>query len=456
MLMNRYPILFLFFLLPGCARVNIESEFSKLQQKTVQRTGFSIGSDQRLPDNRPNNPFLQRDTEEGLSRNEAVSRALQNNPGLHADFQTLGIAKADLVQAGFYTNPMINSVFRFPTADRGPGSAQTNIETVVAFRLSDVWQVPLSKKVAKDLLEIVTMRILSSILDVIAETKVAYDAYVTAQLRWYTTTLLVTATQELKDEMYYRQLYGYTTDHDKDQVDAQLARRMAELQERQVAVDSTSLRLKKLMGIEPSLDALDVNDPLHQSIELPSLAVLEEYAVHNWPELQTARMKVQQYKNSILLEKARVFQRVDIGIGYKQDFDKPFRGIGPYIDMQVPFFDDNSAQIARAEFLMYQAEKEFLQEENRMYEEIRTSYKAVQALNTEIDMYKNTILPSYSHAIDYAYTYASTMQLTIVTGIKTKIQYYKAYEQVLDKQFELSKEVARLERAVGKNLTLFR
>lgn len=116
------------------------------------------------------------------------------------------------------------------------------------------------------------------------------------------------------------------------------------------------------MGVTPSSKQIHLVDQLYENLIIPELAELEKYALSNRPEIQIAHMKIQQYKDTISLERAKIFKVVDIGLAYKQDFDKPFRGWGPYIDIQLPIFDTNYAQIARAEFLLKQAEKELLAE----------------------------------------------------------------------------------------------
>ncbi|MBA2306759.1 TolC family protein [Candidatus Dependentiae bacterium] len=452
--MSRYSILLLFFLLPGCTQVKIGSEFSELRKKTIALTGSSITLDNTVQTHSAIIPWGKEETEREWSRDDVVSRALQNNPGLLADFQSIGIAKADLIQAGLYTNPTINSVFRFPIHERGSDSAQTNIETIAAFRLSDMWQVPLSKTVAQDVLEIVTLTILSKILDNVAETKVAYETAVAAELQQYNSTLLLNAIKELKDEIGYRQLYGYTTNLDKYLADARVSSFTSELQQGEAAIHTAHQNLKKLMGI-PLLRSLNLKKSLYDDITLPQLAELQDYALYNRPEIQISRMKIQQYKDTLALEKTKIFKAVDIGIGYKKDFEKPFEGVGPYIDIQVPLFDDNYAQVARAEFLLKQAEKEYIKEKNQVYEEIRTSYRVIEALKKEIGLYVTKIIPSYERAIDYSYSYAQTMQLNMVNAVESKIYYYQAHEQLIDKRFRLMRELARLERALGKNLILF-
>lgn len=448
--MKKYGAMLALSLLVGCTKVKIESDFSKLQQKSVETIGSSITLDNIVHHEISDIPYTK-DTEGGLTRNDAVSIALQNNPDLQADFQNLGIAKADLVQAGLYTNPSINSVFRFPTRDSGPGTAQTNIEAVAAVRLSDLWQVPLAKHVAEDLLEIVSLRIFSNILTIAEETKIAYDTCLAAELFLKNTENILEITYELRNEIYYRQLYGYTTDLDKNLIDAKVGMLESELKERKAEVYTAYIHLKKLMGVTPTSQPLTLLDQLHENIKVPEFKFMQDYALENRPEIHIAHMKIRQYKDTIRLEKAKIFKVVDVGVSYKQDFDFPFAGWGPYCNITLPIFDDNYAQVARAEFLLKQAEQELIAEKMRIREELNKPYKIFRALEKEIALYKTIVLTSHQRAIDYASTYAATMQLNMVTVLKSHIKFYETYADLIDKYYHARKEFAHLERAVGKN-----
>lgn len=452
---NFFLVVLTLALFSGCTKVKIGSEFSKLQNKTVTSTGSTIVMDNELHYDVRDIPAIKDTIEHGVSREEAVSIALQNNPELQADFQNLGIAKADLVQAGLYTNPSINSVFRFPTRDRGPGTAQMNIESVAAVRLSDLWQVPLAKHVAEDLLEIVSLRVFSTILTTVAETKIAYNACLAAELHVQNTKDLLKMAQELRNEIYYRQLYGYTSDLDKDFVDTKVGVVEADLKQRKADVFNAYIHLKKLLGLTPSSTSLKLIDTLYENGVVPEFKIMEEYALANRPEMHIAFMKIRQYKDTITLEKSKVFKVIDIGFAYKQDFDRPFAGWGPYLNLSLPIFDDNYAQVARAEFLLKQAEQELIAEKIKILEEINRPYKVFGALKKEIMLYEGTILPSHQRAINYAYKYAATMQLNMVTAFEAQIKFYEASGSLIDKYYHALKEFTQLERALGKNIQLF-
>jgi len=453
---NLIVIIGLVLVLSSCRKVTIAPEFSTLKKETRESTHSEIIFDNTMHTDIKDVVHSEHNEPCTLSKKEVVSAALQNNPELQADFQNLGIAKSDLMQAGLYTNPSINSVFRFPTHSPGPGTAQTNIETVASMRLSDLWQVPLAKDIAQDLVEMVSMRIFSNILTIVEEAKMAYDACLAAELRLKNMQDLLMVIYELRDEIYYRQSYGYTSDLDKDVIDAKVSMLESELKQQEAERQNTYTHLKKVMGLEPSSSPIVLSDMLYDNLFVPDFIMMQDYALAHRPEIHIALLKIKQYEHTIRLEKAKIFKIVDIGIGFKQDFDKPFAGVGPFFGLDVPIFDDNYVQVARAEFLLKQAELELEAEKLRILESITKQYAYFEALKTEIEWYTTIVLPSYNKAIDYAYTYAATMQLNMITALESRVQFHEAYALYIDKLYHAMAEYAHLERAIGKNFELFK
>ncbi|MBI2775194.1 TolC family protein [Candidatus Dependentiae bacterium] len=444
-------LLFFILLLPGCYKVPIAQEFNRLKRTTKEITGSEIIYDSynKYPDMECT---IRATITNGLSRNEAVKTALMNNPSLQADFAKLGIAKADLIQAGLYTNPQTQNVFRFPTASQGPGTAQTNIESITTGKLSDLWQVPLRKRIFEDELEIITLRILTGILDIVENTKSAYDACVKVDLQLENEKIILSFTKELREEIYYRQGFGYSNDLDKYNVDAQVAIVQTAITEYEKERKRAYLHLTQLLGITPSSKEIILTDTILDSITIPSLSDLESYALEYRPEMQIARYKIKRYEDTIRFEKASVWKDVNIGIGFKQDFDKPFRGWGPAINFEIPLFDTNYAQIAKAEFEFERAKKKLRYRKIIIQEELRKELTAVHKEKREIAYYNTFIIPSYEKAIDYTYTYANTMQLNMLTALESQLTLYKAEQELIEKYYNLHIAFNKLERAYGKNI----
>ncbi|MBY0110133.1 MAG: TolC family protein [Candidatus Babeliaceae bacterium] len=441
-----FLLMFLILLLPACHRVPIAQEFNSLKKITQDITGSEI-----IYDSYSKNPEMEstiiNNLSYGLTRDEAVRIALMNNPSLQADFAKLGIAKADLIQAGLYTNPKTSNVFRFPT-DGQP--RQTNIESITTGKLSDLWQVPLRKQIFEDELEIITLRILSTILDIVEATKSAYDACIRAELHIENEKAILSFTTELRDEIYYRQLFGYSNELDKYNADADVVVAQTALIEYEKERKRAYLHFTQLLGITPLSKNIILSDTIFHLMTTPAISDLEAYALEYRPEIQIARYKIKRYEDTIRFEKSRIWKDVSIGIGYKQDFDKPFRGWGPAIDFEIPLFDTNYAQIAKAEFEFERAKKKLRSRRIAIQKELRTSLVNVNKEKKEITYYKNFVIPSYEKAISYTYTYANTMQLNMLTALQSQLERYKAEQELIEKYYNLHISYNKLERAYGK------
>ncbi len=91
----------------GCATVNPEPKWQELETISEERTGEQMiwertEEDAEIIKNNINILLL-----DALSRKEAIQIALLNNRMLQASFENIGVAEADLVQAGLLTNPVL-------------------------------------------------------------------------------------------------------------------------------------------------------------------------------------------------------------------------------------------------------------------------------------------------------------------------------------------------------------
>lgn len=442
-------LLALFCLIPSCKKVRIEPEFNQLKKTTKNITGSEIiynSQHDQILEATIKNSFTK-----GLSKQRAVEIALMNNPVLQSDFENLGIAKADLIQAGLYTNPQTNNVFRFSTSGV---PAQTNIENALTGTVSDLWQIPLRKKIFEDELEITTLRILTTILDTVENTKSAYDACVKANLQLENEKVIFFYTNELKNEIYYRQGFGYSDDLDKYNVDAQLASvkvNIAMLEDQQ---KRAYIHLKKVLGITPTSQLINLTDTILIDFSIPSLKELESYAFEFRPEIQIVNYRMKRYEHTVQYEKSRIWKDVTMGPAYKQDFDRPFRGFGFAANFTIPIFDTNYAQIAKAEFEFEKARKDFRATKIDIQEQLRDSYVSIDKIKKEIESYNDVIIPSYEKGIDFAYTYAHTLQLNMLTAFQSQLNLFYAEKNLIDKYYDLHIAQNKLERAYGKSLDM--
>lgn len=80
---------------------------------------------------------------DGITSDEAVQIALLRNRGFQALFYSIGASRADVVQSGLLTNPSLGFTARFPE-----GGGRSNLTLTFAQELVDLWQIPVRKRIA--------------------------------------------------------------------------------------------------------------------------------------------------------------------------------------------------------------------------------------------------------------------------------------------------------------------
>jgi hypothetical protein len=101
--------IFLILSLASCASVQTQQEWKKVKAFSMERTGVETRWQQTEEDIRVAKESADKLLSDGLTEEDAVSIALLNNRKLQASFEEIGLAKADLVQAGLFTNPNLSA-----------------------------------------------------------------------------------------------------------------------------------------------------------------------------------------------------------------------------------------------------------------------------------------------------------------------------------------------------------
>src|SRR5262249_45029685 len=129
--------------LSGCTSMKLNAGFSDVGAAVEQRTALKIvwnsGSDLDQEARRKLQSLLKRK----LDVDAALQIALRNNRELQAAYSDLGVAQADLVQAGLLKNPTFDAAITFPVS-----GGRTDFELTTVMNFLDVFYVPLRKRVA--------------------------------------------------------------------------------------------------------------------------------------------------------------------------------------------------------------------------------------------------------------------------------------------------------------------
>ena len=195
----------------GCVTVKPEADFTKLEKQLGISGDYQMLWEQSEKDEEKIKGLVIQALEGGLTRNEAVSVALLNNRMLQSAFEEIGIAKSDLIQAGLYSNPNLGAIFRFPTKGDESG---TNIEIGASFSASDLWQIPLKRKLEEARFNRITLEIGDQILKTRHDTQAAYNRTYFLLRTKKSAEDLLHSFKALTKASERRQQFGYMTDLD--------------------------------------------------------------------------------------------------------------------------------------------------------------------------------------------------------------------------------------------------
>lgn len=95
-----------------------------------------------------------------LTADLAIQIALLNNPKVQAVFEEIGIARADLIEAGLLSNPSFALEVRYPHVN----GLKTNIEYLITSSLLDIFLIPLRTRLASTEFEQTKLKVSNEIL----------------------------------------------------------------------------------------------------------------------------------------------------------------------------------------------------------------------------------------------------------------------------------------------------
>ncbi len=342
--------------LAGCATIPKDAGFPDIQRSVSDRTHHLVqwrGNTIADADvETAVNSFLIRE----LTVDQAVEIALLNNQHLQAEFEDLGIAQADLVQAGLLKNPVFAASWRFPSQPpRG-----TNAEYSVAQDFLDLLVIPLRKRVAAQKFENIKLTIGNDVLQHVGEVKIAYYS-VQAREQLLVRLRLIVELNQTGAELARRQFEAGTLNDlglaNQEAIAGQSKVDLAQVEMQRVADRE---RLNRLMGLSGEQITWKIADHLP---DIPpqeiSIDHLEALAMHQRLDLAAARVELKTIGESLATtSRHRYFSSVEIGLDTERDTGGQ-RVTGPTLNLQLPIFDQGQAQIARLQAQVRQFQRRF-------------------------------------------------------------------------------------------------
>lgn len=374
--------------LGGCASFSADGGFSSAQSLTKDRIGQEIKWVKNDEDAASVAKTIEPLLAKPLSVDDALKIALLNNRGLQANYAELGIAEANLVQAGRISNP----TFSFGRLRRGD---EVEIDRSLMLPVMSLLTMPFVKKIEGRRFEQAQLRAASDALAVADATRRAYFSAVAAQetvkyMQQVKESAEASAELARKmtavgnwsrlDQSREQGFYADTT--------VQLARALqSHVTERE--------KLTRLMGLWGTRTNFKLPDRLPALPKMPEeINDAEALAMQNRLDILMAKRELAGLSDSLGLTKATRFVNIlDVGFMHNSYQDAPTSENGFEISLEIPLFDWGGAKVSKAEATYMQAVNRSAEMAINARSEVRQSYAAYRTAYDVAKHYRDEIVP---------------------------------------------------------------
>jgi outer membrane protein TolC len=378
---------FLALLLSGCATFSPDGGMDAVNRATQAKAGAATALLRTDEDRRALAEQLKTMLAQPLDADGAVRIALLNNRSLQATYWELGIAEADLVQAGRLQNPAFGYQHK-------QGGGTTSIERSLAFNLMGLVTAPLATRIEGRLFEQAKLRVTAEALKVAADTRRAYyEAVAGAQAADYAkqVALAADAGAELAGRM---RAAGNWSALDQAREQAFHAQAMADVARASQDATAARERLTRLLGLWGGDAQYRLPDRLPELPAAPSeLADIEGTALRERPDVQAARREVDHTAASLgLVRSTRFINVLELGVVRERDGGEPARR-GYELTLEVPLFDWGTARTRRAEAVYMQSVNRLAATAVDARSEAREAYLAWRTSYDLAKHYRDVVIP---------------------------------------------------------------
>lgn len=411
----------LFVLLAGCATFDQRAGFSEVSATVEDRSGmqvvWNLGSE--LDAQVAQKVLSLLDAQ--LTADAAVQVALLNNRGLQATYAELGVAQADLVQAGLLKNPILDAGVFFPVAG-GP----VDLELKVAMGFLDVVYIPLRKRVAAARFEDAKLQVTGTVLDFAATVRAAHYRHQANEQMHELRQIIAQGLATSLDVARRLHEAGNITDLDLARDRALSEEAKLQLGSSELAVRQSRERLNTLMGLwgDATTWAITKRLPGIPKDPIP-VDELERQALRQSINLASARQRM------IVAGEQAGFTRAtalvpEFDLGTLAERDEGEWEVGPTFEFPLPLFDQGQARRGRAGAELRRAQQAYYAMAVRIRSTVRAVRDRLRGTRSRTLYYRDILLPLRERIVNEAQLQYNAMQLGAFELLRAREQQIQA------------------------------
>ncbi len=464
----------------GCATVNPQPDYARVRQHVSDATGVSKAY--QPEDESIIKDMVDEKLQDGLSTDEAVEICLLNNPTLQAAFMDVGMARADAVQSGLFSNPFLGISARLPD-----GGGLANIEAGIAQNIAEIWQIPVQKRAAERSLDAAILNLARSAADLAAFAKASYFATVSADEQLRISEENLDIANNLLELALARQQAGAA-----NELDVNLSRGLAldaEIEVERVRLAAADMRreLAALLGLTIDADTLKLTDPLPNVLtEITDTTSLVALAKVWRLDLQAAQHAVSEAEANLEIQYNLIWPTIEMGLSMERG-ERTRQGgrdvladttrssiagggltapgiqprserrrakgqdliIGPSLGVVLPIFDQNQAQIAKAQYAILQARKTLDAIDRAVTQEVRSAVDRMMTAARLMNIYQDRSIPLAQNNLDLSRQAFSAGRASFLSVLEAQRFFLETRRGRVDAALGAAKMIPELEQMIG-------
>lgn len=386
-----------------------------------------------------------------LSVESAVAMALRNNREIRSQVEQIAVSRADLVQAGLLPNPIVGLTLRFPF---DPVSGGTFIGAQVVQSFTALWLRDGKVKGADARLNQTVLDVSDKALRLVADVRSTHARILFGQRAVSLSDENLATIRRSIESLDARVRGGEGTPLDVNRAKQQLAKAEAD---RVVVVRDLAKERRRMLeligfageGAEWSAAGTDgavAGAPMDEAavIALAGSQRLDVAAARSIVEAQRADLSVE--------EGSRL---KDFGLG--ADFERSESGeksIGPVVEIGIPIFDTNAAQIAKAGSLARAALAAYEATTHRAVREARVAWVELDSASRLVAQYRSDVLALSERNLTLAESALRAGQADVTVLLEAQRELIDARRALNDLEREEALARVALEQAVGGRLVV--
>ena len=393
--------------LTGCASVDLRAGFPEVSAAVEERAATKILWNRGNELDNEAAEKLRALLQKKLAADDAVQIAMLNNRDLQAIYADLGVAQADLVQAGLFRNPILDAAVLFPLSGVRP-----DLQLTVVISFLDALYVPLRKRVAAARFEDAKLRVTGAVLDLAAQVRRAFHEHqANEQMLELRQTIVqaLTASWEVSRRLHEA---GNITDLDqaRDRAAAEVSR--LALRSAEIVVRQSREHLNDLMGTWGEQTGWEIDGRLPDIPAEPVLVNgLERVALSRSIDLSQARQRIITAGQQLGYDRATaLIPETELGVGAEREEGWK---VGPVLSVPIPLFDQGQARVGRAVAELRRSQQEYYALAVRVRATARAVRDRMVGAEDRALYYRDILLPLQERIVNEAQLQYNAMQIGI-------------------------------------------